>query len=131
VVGVQIATKHSHILATSYITSQMPSASKARKLRAQQSRAFQAVEDSPKLLDLLEIATSPARQAIFIENLLETLPSAFAQFDKNPEELFTIFTAWFGVYPDSNLAFGKIHAAVKHRQMYFTSANPGPPTVVL
>lgn len=97
----------------------MPSQSKARKLKAEQTTVFRAVEDNPKLLDLLEIATSQARQTIFIQSLLETLPDAFAQFDKKPEELFTIFTAWFGTYADSHTIFRRIHAAVKYRQNFF------------
>lgn len=104
---------------TSYLTSEMPSSSSARKLKIQQSQVFQGVEDSPNLLDLLETAISPARQAIFIEKLLEALPSAFAQFDKSPEELFTIFTAWFGKFSDPDYPFNKIHAALKYREKYF------------
>jgi len=98
----------------------MPSKSKDRKSIAQQSKVFRAVEDDPKLLDLLEIATSTGRKTIFIQTLLETMPTAFAQFiNKKPEELFTIFTAWFGSYADSDTIYRGIHAAVQHRQKYF------------
>ena len=63
-------------------------ASKARKLKAAQSKVFTAVEGNQKLLDLLEIATSTSQKVIFIESLLEILPTAFDHSDKmNPEEL--------------------------------------------
>jgi hypothetical protein len=94
-------------------------ASRARKLKSQQDKVFRTVEDNPKLLDLLEIATSTARKTIFIDALLEILPTAFIHFDKNPDELFTVFTAWFGNYNHSNTLFNRIHVALQHRQQYF------------
>jgi len=94
--------------------------SKARKLKSAQSKVFTAVESNLKLLDLLEIATSTSRKVIFIETLLEILPTAFDRSDKTkPEELFNIFTAWFGNYGDSNTLFTGISAALQHRQHYF------------
>jgi glutathionylspermidine synthase len=93
-------------------------ASRARKLKSKQDKAFNAVEENPNLLDLLEIATSPARQSIFIVALLEILPTAFAQFNQNPEGLFTLFTSWFSSYHQSITHFPCIHAALKHREHY-------------
>jgi hypothetical protein len=93
--------------------------SKGRKLISLQSRVFTAVEGNPQLLDLLEIATSTARKAIFIESLLKIIPAAFPNSDKNPEELFTLFTTWFGSYAKSNTLYCGINAALKHRQQYF------------
>ena len=93
-------------------------ASKARKLKSVQDKVFNAVEDNSKLLDLLEIATSTARKTIFINALLEILPTAFGRFDKKPDELFSVFTSWFGDYDQSNPLFTGIYAALQHRQHY-------------
>ena len=93
--------------------------SRARKVKAEQLRALTAVEDNPKLLDLLEIATSSARKTIFINALIDILPTAFARFDKNPEQRFDIFTAWFGNYDQTNTFYSGIKAALHHRQQYF------------
>jgi hypothetical protein len=90
--------------------------SKAEKLKsAQSSIIFPFVEANPRLLDLLEIATSPARKAIFINSLIAFLPTAFATFDKTPEQLFNIFTAWYGYY--DQICPG-IDAALNRKQEY-------------
>jgi len=96
-------------------------ASRARKLKSQQANVFNAVEGNSRLLDLLEIATSTAQKATFIEALLEILPTAFTQFksDKKPAELFDVFTAWFGEYHNSNTIFSEIHAALQYRKKFF------------
>jgi hypothetical protein len=91
-------------------------ASRPKKLKSEQDKVFNAVEDNHKLLDLLEIASSSARQSIFITALLEILPTAFAHFDKKPEELFLVFTSWFGGYNHSNTLFPGIYAALQHRK---------------
>lgn len=96
-------------------------ASRARKLKFAQSKVFTTVEGNRELLDLLEIATSTSRKVIFINALLEILPTAFDRSDKtNPEELFNVFTAWFGIYGHSNTLFTGISAALQHRQLYFS-----------
>jgi hypothetical protein len=92
--------------------------SKPRKLQTAQSQAFKAVEGSPDLLDLLEIATTTTLKENFITSLLNILPSAFDQSDKTkPEDLFLIFTSWFGTHAHSNL-FPRISAAIKQRKHY-------------
>lgn len=93
-------------------------ASRARKLKSEQDKVFNAVENTSKLLDLLEIATSTARKSIFFDALFEILPTAFAHFDKNSEGLFTVFTSWFGGYNQSKTLFPGINEALKHRQKY-------------
>jgi len=94
--------------------------SKPRKLKAQQSHVFNAVEQKPILLDLLEIATSSDRKTIFIEALLEFEPTAFVHSDnKKPEDLFKVFTAWFGNYDNSKALFPGIKDALQYRQQYF------------
>lgn len=93
-------------------------ASRARKLKSVQDKVFNAVEHNPKLLDLLEIASSTARKSIFIDALLKILPTAFAHFDKKPEELFSVFTSWFGNYDHYNTLFPAIYAALQHRQHF-------------
>ena len=99
----------------------MPSKdSKPRKLKAAQSKLFNAVDGNPELLDLLETATSTARKTIFIDALLKILPTAFDRSDKeNPDELFAVFTTWFGSFDDANSLFSGIHAAIEHRGKYF------------
>jgi hypothetical protein len=95
-------------------------ASKTRKLRIQQNQVFTAVENNPNLLDMLEIATSPARKIIFIDTLVKGLPTAFHHFgNKSSDDLFKLFTTWFGEYPDSKTIFCGINAAIQHRQQYF------------
>ena len=90
---------------------------------AEQSILFQTVEDNPTLLDLLETATSPTRQTIFIKSLMKTRPPALTVYEntKTSVELFLLFTAWFGSYSASGSAtqFQRIDAAVKHRKKYF------------
>jgi hypothetical protein len=93
--------------------------SKARKAKAAQPILFSTVETNSKLLDLLEIATTHDRKAIFIQSLLEILPTAFARFDKPPVDLFNIFTTWFGNYAQSETLLPGISAALHHRQKYF------------
>ena len=93
--------------------------SRARKLKAEQLTVLNAEEDNPKLLDLLEIATSSARKTIFINALIDIFPTAFACFDKTPEQRFDIFTAWFGNYNQINTFYSGIKAALYHRQQYF------------
>jgi hypothetical protein len=87
----------------------MPSTGNSKK--AEQFRVFTTVEDDPKLLDFLEIATTPARKIIFIESLIDALPltSAFAHLasEKEPVQLFETFTIWFGIYPQSNTVRGR------------------------
>jgi hypothetical protein len=103
------------------VASQM---SNARKLKAEQLRLFTAVEASQSLVDLLEISTSSARKAIFIDSVIEVLPNAFARFDKSQPHwqaaLFDIFTAWFGKLDHSNNFWG-IRAALISRHQYFIS----------
>ena len=95
-------------------------ASKERKSIPQQKQVFTAVEDSPVLLDMLEIATSPELKVIFIETLVKALPSAFHRTgNKSSEDLFRLFTTWFGQYADSKTIFSKIDAAIRHRQQFF------------
>ena len=111
-----------HCTATSLIThSSHTMSSKGRKLKSAQSKVFSAVEGNPKLLDLLEVATSTAQKADFVKTLLEILPTAFDRFNnlKTPDELFTLFTGWFGNYEDSEGLFSGIQAAIQHRQKYF------------
>jgi hypothetical protein len=94
--------------------------SKGRKLKAAQSTAFTTVENNDKLLDLLEISTSTPRKVIFIKALLEILPTAFDRSDKtDPEELFNVFTSWFGNYVQSNTLFTGISASLRYRQRHF------------
>jgi hypothetical protein len=94
--------------------------SKDRKSIPQQKQVFTAVENSPVLLDMLEIATSPERKIIFIDTLVKALPSAFHRTgNKSSEDLFMLFTAWFGQYADSKTIFSKIYAATRHRQQFF------------
>ena len=88
----------------------------ARK-KAQHLKVFQAIEDNFHLLDLLVIATSPAQKAFFITALIKSLPLAFFGYSKEPEDLFSIFTAWFGQYkPQSNTSFPHITTALQLRQ---------------
>jgi hypothetical protein len=94
--------------------------SKNRKAKAEQSAIFTTVEEDPELLDLLEIATSPARKAIFIAQLRKSLPGAFDRFDgKEPAKQFDIFTTWFGNYHQSHTLFLRISGALHQRQRYF------------
>jgi hypothetical protein len=104
-----------------HLSLTMVSNSKARKLKAAQSRIFATVEDNPSLLDLLEITTSSARKEIFNNALADVLPptSAFHRFEKDPDELFQLFTTWFAGYPDSETCFSQVHAALDHRQKFF------------
>lgn len=90
--------------------------SKARKLTIQQARVFRTVEDTPTLLNLLGIATSAPQKANFIETLLQNMPDAFLSSDKQPDDLFALFTAWFGSFNNSNTIFSGISAALKLRE---------------
>ena len=96
----------------------MPS-HKQRKAKSHQSKLFYTVEENPLLLDLLETATSPARQAIFIDKLLKTCSTALNGIDQSPADLFHLFTTWFGSYSGSETSFPNIHAAIHYRQTYF------------
>ena len=73
---------------------------KERKLFSQQAYALSTTEGNPKLLDLLEIATSPAQKTLFIKSLMDVLSitSYFAQLDKTPVKLFNVFTACSGIH---------------------------------
>jgi hypothetical protein len=97
------------------------SRNKCGNAKAELSELFQTVEDNPTLLDLLETATTSARQAIFIKTLLETGPTALAGLKgtKSSAHLFALFTTWFGSHSGSNTQFQKIQAAVQHRKKYF------------
>ena len=64
------------------------------------------------------IATSTTQKAIFIKSLLETLPTAFKTYDKQTDDLFSLFTTWFGCYPDSDATFTGTSAALQHRQWF-------------
>ena len=91
----------------------------ARK-KAQHFKVFQTIEDDSHLLDLLVIATSPAQQAFFISAVIESLPTAFSGYSKDPESLFPIFKAWFGQYNlESTQKFRLITSAIRLRQQYF------------
>lgn len=94
--------------------------SKNRKARAEQSAIFTTVEEDPDLLDLLEIATSPARKVVFISHLRKSLPGAFDRFDgMESAKQFDIFTTWFGNYDQSHNLFRRISGALYQRQQYF------------
>jgi hypothetical protein len=94
-------------------------ASKGRKDKAEQPAVFSTIETNSKLLDLLEIAITPDRKAIFIRSLLQDLPTAFGRFDKPLVDLFIIFTAWFGKHGQSETLYPKITAALHHRQKFY------------
>jgi hypothetical protein len=88
--------------------------SKSRKAQSHQEKVFRVVEGSPKLLDLLENATSTPKKAIFIGSLLEILPSAFdTSGDHDP---FANFTLTYGAFPNSKTRFPGTAAAIQHRQ---------------
>jgi hypothetical protein len=115
---------HSHnisLIANFHMPSHR-SSNERGKAKAEQSKLFQTVEDNPTLLDLLETATSPARQTIFIESLLKADPTTALtdlQDTKSPVHLFQLFTTWFGSYSGSAAQFQGIQAAVQHRKKYF------------
>lgn len=91
----------------------------ARK-KAHHFTVFQTIEDDSHLLDLLVIAVSPAQQAFFMTALMELLPDAFSGYSKEPEDLFPIFTSWFGQYnPESHTKFNHIATALQLRQQHF------------
>ena len=99
-------------------------ATKARKSNSKLFHVFHAVENNYILLDMLEIATSSPRKAIFIDTLKDTLkehlPAAFVKSgNKSPEDLFKLFTTGFGEDPDYKTTFSRIEAAVQHRKKYF------------
>jgi hypothetical protein len=81
---------------------------------------FDTIEDDSHLLDLLVIATSPARQAFFIAALIKLLPDAFSGYSKEPEKHFPLFATWFGQYkPESHTKYIRIATALNLRQQYF------------
>ena len=96
---------------------------KLGQVKAEQSKLFQTVEDNPILLNLLETATSSARQTIFIKSLLEIGPPVLTDLKdtKSSADLFLLFTTWFGEYSGSATQFQGIYAAVRHRKKYFMS----------
>jgi hypothetical protein len=96
--------------------------SKDRKVKAHQAKVFKTVESNPTLLDLLETATSSARKTIFIKAVIDDFKTAFVDFKsgKNLEDLFLLFTAWFGSFDESNTTYPGIYAALQHRKNYFS-----------
>jgi hypothetical protein len=94
-------------------------ASKGRKDNAEQPALFSTVETNSKLLDLLEIAITRDRKAIFIQSLLQELPTAFGRFDKPLADLFVIFTGWFGKQGQSAILYPRISAALHHRRSFY------------
>jgi hypothetical protein len=92
--------------------------SKDRRFKSVVRKVFTAVEGNSGLLDLLEIAISTGRKTAFIEALLQTLPTAFDPYNKQPEELFNLFTTWFGINSDFTTDYSQIYAALQHRQRY-------------
>ena len=110
---------HSHLrLSYLYLIQCHLGPRKAWSQANQPFELFMAVEDTPKLLDLLTITTSTTQKAIFIKSLLETLPTAFKTYDKQTDDLFSLFTTWFGCYPDSDATFAGTSAALQHRQWF-------------
>lgn len=95
--------------------------SQVAQKKAQHHRVFQTVENDSHLLDLLVIATSSAQKSFFINTLVKSLPDAFAPLNKEPEQLFSVFTTWFGNYKDANAIFTSISTALEQRQRYFLS----------
>jgi hypothetical protein len=96
--------------------------SSKRKLISHQASVFSAVEGNHELLDLLEIATTTARKNIFIESLLKINPTAFDLHDtgKTSEDLFILFTTWFGSFDQSKTTkFPGITAAVRYKERFF------------
>ena len=110
-------TLHCHNQITTFLSSTMPHSS--NKLKRQLATLFSAVEGSPALLDLLQNATSPAIKIIFINSLLETLPTAFDPYIKEPKDLFLLFTAWFGRDDQYKVIYPRVHAALQERLMFF------------
>jgi hypothetical protein len=92
--------------------------SKDRRFKSVVGKVFTAVEGNSGLLDLLEIAISTGRKTAFIEALVQILPTAFARYNKQPEELFNLFTSWFGDNSNFSTDFSRIYAALQHRQRY-------------
>jgi hypothetical protein len=95
--------------------------SRARSAKAAQDRLFQAVEGSPKLIELLEMATSTPKKTIFINTLLEILPTAFDSFEtsgKQPDDLFALFTSRFGSFPNRQTRFEMVFVALNNRNIY-------------
>jgi hypothetical protein len=94
--------------------------SQVAKQKAHHFTVFKTIEDDPHLLDLLVIATTPAQKSFFITTLIKLLPDAFSGNSKQPEGLFSIFTAWFGQYKqESHTLYSCITAALQLRQQYF------------
>ena len=110
---------HSHIKIRLFLSH--PMTSNPRKIKAQSATVFSAVEGNPDLLDFLEVATTTARKIIFIDSLLKIESTAFFHAQKlKPEELFDLFTTWFGSFGGSETAFPGISAAIQQRKKYFT-----------
>ena len=60
------------------------------------------------------------KKAFFITALIKSLPPAFSGYSKESEDLFSIFTTWFGQYkPQSNTLSPHITTALQLRQQYF------------
>jgi hypothetical protein len=94
--------------------------SQVAKKKAHHFTVFKTIDNDSHLLDLLVIATSPAQQAFFIAALNTLLPDAFSGYLKKPEDLFLLFTTWFGQYKqESAITFNCIATALKLRQQYF------------
>ena len=91
----------------------------SNKLKRQLATLFSAVEGSPELLNLLQNATSSATKIIFTVSLLETLPTAFDPYIKEPKDLFLLFTAWFGRDDQYKVIYPRVHAALQERLMFF------------
>ena len=98
----------------------MSNTSKARKFKSAVFKVFTALEGNPGLLDLLEVATSTGRMTAFMVALLDFLPgpTVFDRYDKKPEDLCNLLTAWFRDYSDFTTHFSGINAALQDRQRY-------------
>ena len=91
--------------------------SKPRKLKSHKAHLFHALESKPLLLELLETAISSEQKTIFIKAVMKTHPDAFEDFDtgKDHDDLFNLFTGWFGTFVNSDALFPGISAAKQHR----------------
>ena len=111
--GREVVTLSHHILHHSMRSNEA-------KQKALAFSIFETIENSPNLQDLLVIATSDTKKALFINNLLITLPDAFAGHSKSKSHsnLFNIMTGWFGTFNGST-QFIAMEAAIKQRQDHF------------
>lgn len=73
-------------------------ASKATKAESHRSGVCKIIESDSHLLDLLSIATTDAKKAFFIQNLLAIAPTAFDGYDREPDRAFEMLTRWLGRY---------------------------------